>query len=330
MLSNWKIDCANGVGSIAAFNFAKLIKSLNITLINNNILPGSNNLNVGCGSEYVQKSRKFPGDSTNVVEDDCFASLDGDADRLVCFYQQGNNTMVLDGDKMTSLIVYFFKKLLEIANLKLSIGAVQTAYANGASTEFLKSIGVSIDCTCTGVKYLHPAAHHYDIGVYFEANGHGTVVFGHNAEIAFNTTSFNDKENTAILILRSFLTLVNQAVGDAISDFLLIASILCALGWDLKTWNDMYSDLPSVQSKVVIPDRSVIKTADAERICTSPAGLQDKINSLVSTSGPLARSFVRPSGTEDIVRVYAEATTKELAEKLARDVEAAVSSYTSI
>lgn len=32
--------------------------------------------------------------------------------------------------------------------------------------------------TPTGVKYLHEAAHHYDVGVYFEANGHGTVLFG--------------------------------------------------------------------------------------------------------------------------------------------------------
>ena len=32
------------------------------------------------------------------------------------------------------------------------------------------------------------------------------------------------------------------------------------------------------------------------------------------------RSFVRPSGTEDVVRVYAEADTKENADKLASQV----------
>ena len=35
------------------------------------------------------------------------------------------------------------------------------------------------------------------------------------------------------------------------------------------------------------------------------------------TSG---RSFVRPSGTEDVVRVYAEATTQEQADELALTV----------
>jgi phosphoacetylglucosamine mutase len=33
-----------------------------------------------------------------------------------------------------------------------------------------------------------------------------------------------------------------------------------------------------------------------------------------------ARSFVRPSGTEDVVRVYAEASTQAAADKLAQDV----------
>lgn len=27
------------------------------------------------------------------------------------------------------------------------------------------------------MKHLHPAAHAFDVGIYFEANGHGTVLF---------------------------------------------------------------------------------------------------------------------------------------------------------
>lgn len=41
----------------------------------------------------------------------------------------------------------------------------------------------------------------------------------------------------------------------------------------------------------------------------SPAGLQEAIDSLVKRH-PKARSFVRPSGTEDVVRVYAEAESQ--------------------
>jgi len=36
---------------------------------------------------------------------------------------------------------------------------------------------VPVACVSTGVKHLHHKAAHYDIGIYFEANGHGTVIF---------------------------------------------------------------------------------------------------------------------------------------------------------
>ena len=61
--------------------------------------------------------------------------------------------------------------------LPTRFGVVQTAYANGASTEFLKNLGLEVVFTSTGVKYLHKKALEYDIGIYFEANGHGTVLF---------------------------------------------------------------------------------------------------------------------------------------------------------
>lgn len=40
---------------------------------------------------------------------------------------------------------------------------------------------VPVDCVPTGVKHLHHKAQEYDIGIYFEANGHGTVVYSENA-----------------------------------------------------------------------------------------------------------------------------------------------------
>ena len=36
-------------------------------------------------------------------------------------------------------------------------------------------------CTATGVKHLHHRASCFDVGVYFEANGHGTVLFSDGA-----------------------------------------------------------------------------------------------------------------------------------------------------
>ena len=55
---------------------------------------------------------------------------------------------------------------------------MQTAYANGSSTRYMKEqLGLDVVLAKTGVKHLHHAAESYDIGIYFEANGHGTVLF---------------------------------------------------------------------------------------------------------------------------------------------------------
>ena len=55
---------------------------------------------------------------------------------------------------------------------------VQTAYANGAAMDFAKALpGCQVVLTATGVKHLHKAAEAFDTGIYFEANGHGTVLF---------------------------------------------------------------------------------------------------------------------------------------------------------
>jgi phosphoacetylglucosamine mutase len=40
--------------------------------------------------------------------------------------------------------------------------------------------------TPTGVKHLHHAAEEFDVGVYFEANGHGTILFSNKAIKVFH------------------------------------------------------------------------------------------------------------------------------------------------
>ena len=89
----------------------------------------------------------------------------------------------------------------------------------------------------------------------------------------------------------------------------------------------MYRDLPCRQVKVVVSDRSKVTTKNAERTCTQPEGLQESIDAHVRLMGPNARSFVRPSGTENVVRVYAEAETQEKADMLAQAVASAVTEF---
>lgn len=55
--------------------------------------------------------------------------------------------------------------------------------------------------------------------------------------------------------LRLLPSLINQAVGDALSDLLLVDAILHIQGWDLNQWNQLYTDMPSRMSKLKVMDR---------------------------------------------------------------------------
>jgi len=119
--------------------------------------------------------------------------------------------------------------------------------------------------------------------------------------------------------MQLLLDVINQTVGDAISDILFVECVLAARGWSEEDWFNQYTDLPNKLMKASVRDRTLVTTEDAERRVVTPAGLQDRINQTVANFNR-GRSFVRPSGTEDVVRVYAEADTKENADKLASQV----------
>jgi phosphoacetylglucosamine mutase len=105
------------------------------------------------------------------------------------------------------------------------------------------------------------------------------------------------------------IDLINQAVGDAVSDFLLVEVILAHRRWGPSEWDQGYEDLPNRLVKVNVQDRFAFKTEDAERRLVEPKGLQERVDAIVRKFEK-GRSFVRPSGTEDCVRVYAEASTR--------------------
>lgn len=94
---------------------------------------------------------------------------------------------------------------------------------------------------------------------------------------------------------------------------LLVEVVLTHKSYSGIEWDALYTDLPNRLVKVVVKDRGAFKTEDAERRLTSPPGLQAKLDELVRKYDG-GRSFVRPSGTEDVVRVYAEATLRAQAD----------------
>ena len=154
--------------------------------------------------------------------------------------------------------------------------------------------------------------------------------------------------------LRLLPSLINQAVGDALSDLLLVDAILHIKGWDLATWNALYTDMPSRMSKMKVTDRkyivahlkilvlvtwltltfvavavilfitcfpagTIVKTSENDTECLAPANVQKELDAAMKEYN--GRSFIRPSGTEDVVRVYAEAETRDATNQLAAKAE---------
>uniref|UniRef100_A0A803LU76 Phosphoacetylglucosamine mutase n=1 Tax=Chenopodium quinoa TaxID=63459 RepID=A0A803LU76_CHEQI len=324
------VDGANGVGGDKLEVLKDMCGGLSIEVRNSS--KGEGVLNEGVGADFVQKEKVLPsGFGPNDVGLRC-ASFDGDADRLVYFLVQPDSKVIdlVDGDKMLSLFALYIKEQLDVLEdidyfkscepYNPRLGIVQTAYANGASTDYLKNLKLNVVFTPTGVKYLHEKASEYDIGIYFEANGHGTILFSDsvlswletkNSELSSSSTGSEYKK--AVLRLLAASKLINQAVGDALSGLLLVEAILLHTGWSIQKWNELYKDLPSRQLKVKVVDRTAVVTANAETIVVQPAGIQDAIDTA--------------TGTEDVIRVYAEATTQEEADNLASDVAKLVDQY---
>ncbi|KAF7868347.1 hypothetical protein EAF04_004879 [Stromatinia cepivora] len=318
------VDCANGVGGPKLHELIKYLPKgiLDIKVVNDDVLKAEN-LNHECGADFVKTKQRAPPSSKAGNNDRC-CSLDGDADRIIYYFSDPDHGFrLLDGDRIATLAASFIGDLAREAGLadELRIGVVQTAYANGASTKYVeKTLKLPVVCTPTGVKWLHHAATKFDVGVYFEANGHGTVVFSQQALKAFASTEpESPAQASALETLRALTDLINQTVGDALSDMLLVETILAHKSWTPKEWDLTYIDLPNRLVRVEVADRNLFKTTDAERKLVEPQGTQAQIDALVAKFKD-GRSFARASGTEDALRVYAEAATRSEADDLATKV----------
>jgi phosphoacetylglucosamine mutase len=159
LLPPLQVDGACGVGYQATLDLQHTLTTLNNYYANRfqaRNPPTAGPLNDQCGSEHVQKQLEPPiwydantngdgdgdgskrGDNMSKATTYC-CSVDGDADRIV-FFATSPEWTLLDGDKIAVLIATFFRRLQEQGDLPstLSLGVVQTAYANGASTKYLR------------------------------------------------------------------------------------------------------------------------------------------------------------------------------------------------
>lgn len=299
------LDCANGIGSKVMIEMKESMPQSTLTLINTNweqhVL-----LNHNCSSDFVctHKELPHPHEINAYTNPILRASLDGDADRVVFYYTEMNALHILNGDYIAALILTYLSKMLSkphdesIASQEapcFTIGFVYTGYTNSACVEYVKSlrfppyVRVSCVCTATGVKHLHAEAEKYDVGVYFEQNGHGNVLFHKTHPHLTNIGCF-----------------FHPNIGDGVLDLFAALYILQVLKMTVQDWKKLYNEKHTKMSKIEVQDKNKFICNAHELELVEPAHVQDYIERLCLSQQAPCRAFVRASGTENVVRLFVE------------------------
>ncbi len=78
--------------------------------------------------------------------------------------------------------------------------------------------------------------------------------------------------------------------------------------------------------KIPVKDKYLIQCNENETRVVQPKALQDDLD-IVMKKYDSARCFVRPSGTEDVVRIYAEAASLDNVKELLKAATDAVNKH---
>jgi phosphoacetylglucosamine mutase len=333
---NLYVDCANGVGSLmlARFKESQLYQRYNPVIIYG---EDFDRLNEQCGSEYVTQKSVATEQFASFKEDDlinlsfCF---DGDADRLICYTLQQSKFVLIDGARICTVFAKTINHLMtaiseHLAGVdeplrqqfnQLTLGVVYTAYSNSAFVEYITNhLQLNSSIAETGVKYLHEKATQYDMGLYFEWNGHGAIVISEHIHQLLDqlVEASSDPTLTELLLdFRCYLTCQNHINGDALTNLMTFLASLEILDLSLSDVDGMYKDYESITTAIPLKDRALMKSSQDERILLYPADIQPQIDELMK-SYPKHRCFVRGSGTEDLARVFVEGPNKEWREEIA-------------
>ena len=298
-LNKLHVDCSNGVGYLVL----KKLSMKHMILHNTNVY-NTKLINYLCGSDYVLSHSIL---NYKLDKNHLGCSLDGDADRIIFYFLDNNNNLcILDGDYIALLYITFLIKHVKIDTTKLSVGYVFSPYTNKKVISYIKTIDKHIQCDCAGVgvKKLISKSKNYDICVYFESNGHGSIVY-------------NKSKIKTIHGLNYLLNINNTIVGDGINSIFLVQYMLSEMKWNHNQWYNILQKNPYKLYKIRCYSRFYFITIQTEDRLFEPYELQNKIDNLIKkhTNNNLF-IFIRPSGTEDVIRVYIESNSEILNQQI--------------
>ncbi|KAI5171618.1 phosphoacetylglucosamine mutase [Nematocida sp. LUAm3] len=355
------LDSSNGVGREI---FSKIKNALSDTT-DMLLLSNSKNLNEACGSDYIKSKRLLPTgvtgekeaceietDGGKVPGNTFICAYDGDCDRIV--YLRPDTNELIDGDRLSVLFSSFINHLLVACEEEVPLVSVATAYSNGAAMEEMKMRG-ELKIAGTGVKNLQKEAVKHKITVWFESNGHGTIFFADsvktqlrkkiNYEAAENILDLSKEEldkrmsdvlsqvtpnlsghvkqkaspyntmfrplskNQASLLLYGMASLFDPYIGDAAVNMALSEGIFYSKFISHPLLLGIYQDLPNVLANIR-GNREALTDLFIESV-------KRKYNEI--------RVHLRASGTEDLIRIYAEGNSAEALNEALEEIKKMIS-----
>ncbi len=335
--TTFTIDTASGAGVRilqTLQNKLNQIPNFSIDLINTTGV-----INEDRGAEYVHKKlakdiaagKKLPA-WLDSVRGQVIGTLDGDADRNLLLRLNDDNTLeVIDGDKFAALKAFVLQKYMKEAGLpdRFKVGAAQTVLANVGSASFFERMGIDVQETKVGDKYVRAAAEDWAYGntekglpahgvaVYYEAAGHGSIIFSQDFIDAVNVAQPSPAKD----VLSGIIAIQNMAGGDGIRNLLLFMALMMRENLTFDQLNDpgnLYAEIPKVELEMKVKYKNnVTSVENLGKEVTGPEDLVVAIAQWKERLGDGYRIIIRPSGTSQKVRVQVDGPDTQLIQEAA-------------
>ncbi len=253
------LDCANGAAYQAA---PRLFESLGASVDVHAASPDGLNINSGCGATEPEYVAQFVAGRVGLA-------FDGDADRLIAVDESG---VVANGDVLMAI---FAKHLKEAGKLRNNM-VVSTVMANLGFRRSMQQMGIDIEETAVGDRYVYEGMRKVKAALGGEQSGH--IIF------------------------------YRGTTGDGLRTAVRLAEVMAATGQPLTELRKVITEYPQVLHNITVGDKGKLEGSDAiwDAVAAAERTLGDDGRILVRASGtePLVRVMVE-AATEDVAEKIA-------------------------
>lgn len=257
------VDGSNG----AAYELApEILRRLGAQVMTIGCEPDGMNINRGCGATHPAAIQEF----TTAQAAEVGLAFDGDADRVVFSDARGR---LINGDRT---IAAWCSAHVRNGGLEPPV-AVGTVMSNGGFEAYLDSVGIRLERTAVGDKYV--ARRMVETGARIGGEQSGHIIFADRG-----------------------------VTGDGLVTALEFLRVLKASGGSSAELFESYEAWPQVLVNVILPDRDALKRSES---------FPEALNHAELRLAGVGRVNVRPSGTQPMVRVMVEAREVDLRDEVA-------------